>query len=221
MELTGDDAKYFFVSKIVFAEAVGTSTSAVESGQRYSPYPVGLVEELEQLTRKRDDPPPKETVDEEQARLARIELIVAELRQKHPAPKRDDIVAGAKLVRTVALSRLHRAAENTSRDAAIFIKRDGARLKSIRTAFATACGNAELGTDVTPHTLRHTFASRLVMEGVDLRTVQQLGGWKQLSMVLRYSHLSKKHEAEAVERIVGKTEKKSLRYSLHANRQSS
>jgi len=61
--------------------------------------------------------------------------------------------------------------------------------KSFRTAFETACKSANLA-DVTPHVLRHTFASRLVMRGADLRTVQELGGWKSLAMVQRYAHLS-------------------------------
>ena len=51
------------------------------------------------------------------------------------------------------------------------------------------------------HTLRHTFASRLAMAGVDLRTIQELGGWHSLQMVERYSHLSPNHKAQAVERI--------------------
>ncbi len=55
---------------------------------------------------------------------------------------------------------------------------------------------------VTWHALRHTFASRLVAAGVDLRTVQELGGWKTLSMVQRYAHLSPDHLAAAVEKIV-------------------
>ena len=56
---------------------------------------------------------------------------------------------------------------------------------------------------VTWHALRHTFASRLVTAGVDLRTVQELGGWRTLSMVHRYAHLSPGHLVAAVERIVG------------------
>jgi site-specific recombinase XerD len=55
---------------------------------------------------------------------------------------------------------------------------------------------------VTWHALRHTFASRLVAVGVDLRTVQELGGWRTLSMVQRYAHLSPGHLAAAVEKIV-------------------
>lgn len=51
------------------------------------------------------------------------------------------------------------------------------------------------------HSLRHTFASRLVMAGVDLRTVQELMGHKTIEMTLRYSHLSQSHLNEAVLRL--------------------
>jgi Site-specific recombinase XerD len=54
----------------------------------------------------------------------------------------------------------------------------------------------------TWHCNRHTFASRLVMAGVDLRSVQALGGWQTLTMVQRYSHLAPAHLREAVERLV-------------------
>jgi site-specific recombinase XerD len=54
----------------------------------------------------------------------------------------------------------------------------------------------------TWHCNRHTFASRLVMAGVDLRTVQALGGWRSLAMVQRYAHLSEDHLRAAVERLV-------------------
>lgn len=51
------------------------------------------------------------------------------------------------------------------------------------------------------HDLRHTFASRCVMAGVDLRTLQQLLGHKTLQMVVRYSHLPQSHELAAVEKL--------------------
>lgn len=44
------------------------------------------------------------------------------------------------------------------------------------------------------HDLRHTFATRLIQAGVDVYTVQKLGRWKTISMVLRYAH----HQPESL-----------------------
>ena len=82
----------------------------------------------------------------------------------------------------------------------VFVNEKGLPYRSVASIFQRACCRANL-TGVTPHTLRHTFASRLVMAGVDLRTVQELGGWQTLAMVERYAHLSPAHKAQAVERI--------------------
>src|SRR5207249_4325035 len=57
----------------------------------------------------------------------------------------------------------------------VFAKPNGKPYHAVR-GFRAACRQAGL-TDVTPHTLRHTFATRLIEYGVDLRTVQELGGW--------------------------------------------
>lgn len=51
------------------------------------------------------------------------------------------------------------------------------------------------------HDLRHTFASHLVMRGVDIKTVQELLGHKKIEMTLRYSHLAESHKAEAVRKL--------------------
>jgi integrase len=51
------------------------------------------------------------------------------------------------------------------------------------------------------HDLRHTFASRLAMRGVDLYAVQRAGGWKTTVMVQRYAHLSPDHMRAAVEKL--------------------
>ena len=50
----------------------------------------------------------------------------------------------------------------------------------------------------TWHTLRHTFASRAVMAGVDIRTVQELMGHSRITMTMRYAHLSPAHLRTAV-----------------------
>jgi integrase len=64
----------------------------------------------------------------------------------------------------------------------------------------TAMKNAKV-TNFRFHDLRHTFASRLVMAGVDMRTVADLLNHKVLQMVMRYSHLSPEHKLSAVERL--------------------
>lgn len=53
----------------------------------------------------------------------------------------------------------------------------------------------------TWHDLRHTFASRLVMSGVDLRTVQELLGHASIVTTMRYAHLSEAHRHSAVEKL--------------------
>ena len=55
------------------------------------------------------------------------------------------------------------------------------------------------------HDLRHTFISRLVMAGVDLRTVQELAGHKTIQMTMRYAHLAPSHLATAVEKLCERT----------------
>ena len=68
----------------------------------------------------------------------------------------------------------------------------------IKRSYSTAVDNSGIK-DFTFHDLRHTFASHLVMSGVDLNTVREFLGHKSLQMTLRYSHLSAIHKRKAVE----------------------
>jgi len=62
---------------------------------------------------------------------------------------------------------------------------------------------------LSPHILRHTFASRLVMAGLDLRTVQELMGHKSILMTMRYAHLSPDHKRAAMETLESRLSSKS------------
>jgi len=80
-------------------------------------------------------------------------------------------------------------------------RNDDGALQGARGWFSSAFEEAGIEGD-SRHCSRHTFASRLVMAGVDLRTVADLLGHRTLQMVMRYSHLAEPHKASAVDRLV-------------------
>ena len=77
----------------------------------------------------------------------------------------------------------------------------------LKKGFGTALKKSNI-VDFHFHDLRHTFASWLVMKGVDLATVQKLLGHKDIKMTLRYSHLSQAHIKEAIKVLDGLKNKK-------------
>jgi integrase len=80
----------------------------------------------------------------------------------------------------------------------VFCNEDGKPYGSVRKSFDTALKKAGIE-DFRFHDLRHTFASHLVMSGVDLMTVKELLGHKTIKMTLRYAHLSPSHKRRAIE----------------------
>ena len=69
----------------------------------------------------------------------------------------------------------------------------GERIRAgIKKSFITVLRDAGLE-GVTLHTLRHTFASQLVMAGVPLKDVQELMGHQSFETTLQYAHLSEEH----------------------------
>lgn len=82
-------------------------------------------------------------------------------------------------------------------NAPVFLNGDGKPYRDVTTSFNSAVRRAGI-LDFTFHDLRHTFASRLVMRGVDLTTVKELMGHKHIHMTLRYAHLSPGHKHSAI-----------------------
>lgn len=64
----------------------------------------------------------------------------------------------------------------------------------------TACRRAEIE-DFTIHDWRHHWASQCVMAGIDLITIMQMGGWKSLRMVQRYSTVGVDHMRESINKL--------------------
>jgi integrase len=87
--------------------------------------------------------------------------------------------------------------ENQLKSPYVFADSKGRRYYEVKRSFATACRKAGIE-DFRFHDLRHTFASHLVMRGVGLKAVQELLGHADLTMTMRYAHLSKAHLQEAV-----------------------
>jgi integrase len=80
----------------------------------------------------------------------------------------------------------------------VFCGPDGRPFHDVNSSFGKAVQRAGIP-HVRFHDLRHTFASWLVMKGVDIRTVQELFGHKDIRMTMRYSHLAPDHMRRAVQ----------------------
>jgi len=81
----------------------------------------------------------------------------------------------------------------------VFPNRNGKRIDDaqIQITFTEAVKRSGIE-DFHFHDLRHTFASTLAMAGVELNDIRELLGHKNMSMTLRYAHLSPKHKAKVV-----------------------
>ncbi len=81
----------------------------------------------------------------------------------------------------------------------VFLYR-GLPIQDVKTAFLKAVKRAGIP-QCRFHDLRHTFATRLVLAGVDLATVKELMGHASISTTMRYAHPSPPHKREAVARL--------------------
>jgi integrase len=72
----------------------------------------------------------------------------------------------------------------------------------IKTAFKATCQRARIE-DFHPHDCRHTFASWHYQRHRDLDLLMKLGGWKTVSMVMRYAHGNVAHLAPSVDELPG------------------
>ncbi|MFH1846017.1 MAG: tyrosine-type recombinase/integrase, partial [Candidatus Omnitrophota bacterium] len=99
-----------------------------------------------------------------------------------------------------SLLKKHKKTINSSKY--VFPGEDGNKLFKNRLLrrIKTLAKRLKLG-DINVHTLRHTFASHLVMKGVDLTTIKQLMGHSDIETTMIYSHLTEDHVNNAVDKL--------------------
>jgi site-specific recombinase XerD len=90
----------------------------------------------------------------------------------------------------------------SARDGALLLNLRGGRLtdRSVRRRLAHRIGEGARRGRVTPHTLRHSFATHLLQRGADLRAIQELLGHASLSTTQRYTHVDARQMLEIYEK---------------------
>ncbi len=90
-----------------------------------------------------------------------------------------------------------RRSENTQAEALVFPNKEGKKIAQISNSFDRAIDKLQFNQGITDrrqrvtfHTLRHSYASWLAMDGVDLYHIKELLGHSDLKLTERYSHLS-------------------------------
>jgi len=92
----------------------------------------------------------------------------------------------------------------------MFPNKNGARRVDVGKAFQRALDKAGIKRHVRFHDLRHTFASHYVMQGGDIYSLKMLGGWSDLKLVERYSHLSPDFLRSHIEKLKFRSGEKQL-----------
>jgi integrase/recombinase XerD len=87
---------------------------------------------------------------------------------------------------------LYKSRTGRKKDDHLFLNKSGTRLssRSIRNIVKKCVRKALIGKNITPHSIRHSFATHLLQEGAGIREVQELLGHENITTTQIYSHLN-------------------------------
>ena len=97
---------------------------------------------------------------------------------------------------------LVKAGKTAAPNSPLFVNKHGGRLssRSVRRKVSKYLGEVGLDPAISPHTIRHSFATHLLDNGADLRSVQELLGHQSLSSTQVYTHLTTARMREAYDK---------------------
>ncbi len=90
--------------------------------------------------------------------------------------------------------------KSTLKEGLVFPSKNNQPFNNVKRSWSSILKKAQI-TQFRWHDLRHHFASKLVMAGIDLNTVRELLGHSDIKMTLRYAHLAPEHKIKAVKKI--------------------
>jgi integrase/recombinase XerC len=141
--------------------------------------------------------------------VADVDLRAAEVRVRHGKGDKeriamlgDEAIAAINSYLLDGRPQLLAAKSSGPADPALFVNKFGQRLsdRGIRRIFDKYVGQASDRLKITPHVLRHTFATHLLDNGADLRSVQELLGHANLGTTQIYTHVTTERMKDAYNR---------------------
>lgn len=134
--------------------------------------------------------------------ISDLDFVAGTLKVQGKGKKERMVPVGGTAVRAAEAYLGDRSETEKQPSSPLFLNKNGTRLtdRSVRRILIKYAKRAGITKDISPHTIRHTFATHLLDRGADLRSVQDLLGHENLSTTQIYTHVTTKRLKDAYEK---------------------